>query len=321
MALITELVTTTLKNRDSKRGDLVLKNNAFLTALKKKGKIIKENGGEKLYQPLSYQSNGTEMWYSGLERLNTTQRQTITMAEYDWKQAAVAVVFSGLEIDVQNTGKHQAISLAEFRISNAESSLGNMLEEGVFSDGTGSGGKQLTGLQAQIDSTPTTGTVGGIDRATYAWWQNEATVSGTAASSSNIKSRMGAMYTSLIRGTDRPDMLVADDNYWGFYHDSLSDIQRITNAGNQFAESGFLTLDYKGTPVILAGGKGGFCPANTMYFINTDYFYFKVASGRFMQTLGGKREPVDQDGFVKLIAFAGNITSSDLSLQGVLTQS
>jgi hypothetical protein len=322
MSLIKEIVSTTLRNRDSKRGDLVANNNALLYALKKKGKIQKVLGGEKLYQPLTFQSNGNEQWYSGMEELSVSQRQTITMAEYEWKQASVAVVFSGLETDVQNVGKHQAIDLAEFRIENAESSLGNLIEAGIFSDGTGAGGKQITGLQAQIATVPTSGTVGGIDRVNYTWWRNGTTVSGTAATKANIQERMNLAFMSRVRGTDRPDLLVGDDAYWAFYHDSLTEIQRITNVGNQFGEAGFMTLDYKGVPFVHAGGKGGSCRTNTIYFLNTKHFFFKVAQGRFMETAkAGKRYPINQDGHVELLLFAGNLTSSDLSLQHVLTQS
>jgi hypothetical protein len=56
-----------------------------------------------------------------------------------------------------------------------------------------------------------------------------------------------------------------------------------------------------------------------MYFLNTDYLYYRPAAGRNFEALGGERESVNQDAMVKLIVWAGNMTLSNGSLQGVLT--
>jgi len=109
------------------------------------------------------------MYYSGSETLNIGASDVITAAEFDWKQAAVAVQASGLEIDVQNTGKEMVIDLLEARIKNAERTMKNNITSGLYSDGTGTGGKQIGGLQLLVADDPTTGTVGGINRATYSF--------------------------------------------------------------------------------------------------------------------------------------------------------
>ena len=72
-----------------------------------------------------------------------------------------AVVASGLETEVQNTGEAAVFDLLEERIKNAERTMANLVATGLFSDGTGSGGKQLTGLLAMCDSTPLTTVYGG----------------------------------------------------------------------------------------------------------------------------------------------------------------
>jgi len=45
----------------------------------------------------------------------------------------------------------------------------------AWSDGTGNSSKDLGGLQFLISTTPTTGTVGGINRATFSFWRNQQT--------------------------------------------------------------------------------------------------------------------------------------------------
>jgi hypothetical protein len=318
---LSEIVTTTLRNRTGKLADNVTKNNALLDRLKKRGKVKTVSGGRSIVQELEYAENSTYKRYSGYETLNISPSDVFTAAEFDYKQAAVAVSISGLE-QLQNTGENAIIDLLGSRIRNAEKTMMNNIAADCYSDGTADGGKQIGGLQLLVAKTPTSGTVGGIDRATWTFWRNQATVSGTAASATNIQDRMNTMALSLVRGTDRPDLIVADTNYYQFYLNSLQAIQRITNP--DMGAAGFTSLQYFGhggaADVVLDGGIGGACPTNTMYFLNTDYIHFRPHADRNMVPLGDERFAVNQDAMVKLIGFAGNMTVSNASLQGVLSQ-
>ena len=60
---------------------------------------------------------------------------------------------SGLE-EIQNAGKEQMIDLLASRIDVAEASIANTLSNSIYSDGTGHGGKEVTGLQNQVDHEP-----------------------------------------------------------------------------------------------------------------------------------------------------------------------
>lgn len=318
---LNEITTTTLRNRTGKLADNMLKNNAILRELSKKGNMKPVDGGRTIVQELEYAENATFKRYSGYETLNISPSDVFTAAEFDFKQAAVAVSISGLE-ELQNSGEEQIINLLSARIKNAEKTMMNNISGDLYSDGTADGGKQIGGLQLLVSKTPTTGTVGGIDRATWTFWRNRATVSGTAASATNIQDRMNTMALSLVRGTDRTDLIIADTNYYQFYLNSLQAIQRITDT--DMAGAGFTSLKYFGagasTNVVLDGGYGGFCPANTMYFLNTDYIHYRPHSKRNMVPIGDERYAVNQDAMVKLIGFAGNMTLSNAFLQGVLSQ-
>jgi hypothetical protein len=52
--------------------------------------------------------------------------------------------------------------------------------------------------------------------------------------------------------------------------------------------------------------------------LNTDYIFFRPHRERNFVVLDGERFGVNQDAMVKLIAWAGNMTCSNRSLQGVL---
>ena len=43
---------------------------------------------------------------------------------------------------------------------------------------------------------------------------------------------MDSLAVQLIRGTDKPDLIVADNNYYRLYLQSLQSIQRISDSGS-----------------------------------------------------------------------------------------
>lgn len=317
---ITEIVATTLRNRSGVVADNVTKNNALLNRLKKKGKVKVVNGGRTIVQEIEYAENGTYKRYSGYEQLNISPSDVFTGAEYNYAQSAVAVSISGLEL-IQNSGDEQVIDLLEGRISNAEKTMANNTSLDCYSNGTADGGRQIGGLQLLVATTPTN-TVGGIDASTTvgAFWKNTAfsaaTDGGAAATAANITDYMNRVYLQQVRGTDKPDLIVADNNYYRLYLESLQAIQRI--ASDTEASAGFTSLKYMSSDVVLDGGYGGGAPTNTMFFLNTDYIYFRPAKGRMFEPLGDERFAVNQDAMVKLIGFAGNMTVANRRLQAVL---
>lgn len=293
--------------------------------LKQKGKSKPFSGGREIMQELRYAQNQTFMWYSGFEFLNVSLNDTMTAARFPIKQAAIAVVLSGLE-ELQNRSEEEMIDLIEARVDTAEDTFWNQMSAAVYSDGTGYGGKQVTGLAALVSKAPTSGTVGGLDRAVQTWWQNAAVNANTdtrgVVTSTNIQSYMNSTTIGLKRNTDGVDLIVADNNYYLAYLSSLQAIQRITD--DKLGAAGFTSLKYlgagKSVDVVLDGGKNGQIPANTMYFLNTDYLFYRPHSGRNFKVIGGDRTNINQDAITRLMAWAGNMTVSNSSLQGVLWQ-
>lgn len=312
---LSEIITTTLRNRSGELADNVSKGNALLMRLKEKG-AWKQASGRSIVQELDYAENGTFMYYSGGEVLNIGSSDVISSAEFDWKQAACAVVATGLEVDVQNTGKEAIIDLLESRIKNAQRTMKNNICNGMYSDGTGTGGKQIGGLQLLVADAPSTGIVGGINRANYSFWQNQvydaSTDGGTAATAANIQTYMNALYLECTRGGDKPDLILSDAAYYKLFWGSLQAIQRITDS--KMAEAGFQSIKFAGADVVYEDNTG--MPANHMYFLNTDYIFLRYAPKRLFKPLE-KVQSINQDAMVQLITFAGNMTTSNASLQGV----
>lgn len=313
-----EILTTTLYNRTRKLADNVSKNTALLKRLNSKNKIKPVDGGAAILQELEYAENGTYVRYSGYDVLNISPSDVFTAAQFNFAQAAVAVSISGLEM-LQNSGKEKMIPLLESRIGNAERTMVNNISGDIYSDGTASGGKQIGGLQLLVPDTPTSGVVGGIDRATWAFWQPQKQSFATAGYTpgpSTIQTMMNRLWVSQVRNADKPDLIVADNTYWRYYLESLQAIQRI--ASDEMASAGFMSLKFMSADVVFDGGYGGSAPSSHMYFLNTDYIFLRPHTDRNMVPLEPDRFSVNQDAMVKLIAWAGNMTISNSFLQGVL---
>lgn len=335
---LSEIVTTTLRSRTGTLQDNVSRNNALLARLKTKNRIKTFSGGRTIVQELDYANNQTFLWYSGYQTLNISPSQVFTSGEFPIRQAALAVSISGLE-ELQNSGDEAIIDLLEGRVENGERTFLNGLSMGAYGDGsvTNSPG----GLQLLVASSPTSGVVGGIDRAQWSFWRNivysALTDGGAATSAANIQAYMDSLWVQLIRGRDAPDLIVADNTMYKFYLQSMQAIQRVTDSNADVAKLGFQTLKYNTADVVLDGGYQGQSsdplpfkvstdtsavggvPTGFMYFLNTMYLHYRPHARRNMVPLDPDRFSMNQDAMVRLLGWAGNFTLSNAFLQGLIS--
>ncbi len=238
---------------------------------------------------------------------------------------------------VKNNSEEAIINLLEGRVKNGERTFLNGLSQGAYGDGTVA--NSIGGLQLLVADSPTTGTVGGIDRSQFSFWQNitfsASTNGGAPTSAANIQDYMDQLYVQLVRGNDHPDLIVADNAMYRFYLSSLQAIQRL-QGDTELANLGFETLKYLNADVVLDGGYQGQAsdplpfqtsgsanaiggaPASHMYFLNTNFIHWRPYAGRNMVPLDPDRFSVNQDAMVRLIGWAGNASLSCAFLQGVI---
>jgi hypothetical protein len=323
---VTDLIATTIQQRSGNLADDLTNNNALLKRLKQRGNVRPVSGGNVILEEIMYNDTTTNNAnsYSGYELLNISPDSPISAAQFSLTQYAAAVTMSGLEM-LQNSGKEQIIDLLDGRMQVSEGRLLNRIASDIYLDGTGNGGKNITGLAAAVADT-STNVYGGIDRNTTigTFWKNVVysgvTNGGAAVSGANIQQYMTALAIQLVRGNDKADLIVADNNYYGFYVNSLQAIQRIASADEGAA--GFASLKFYGggtsADVVLDGGIGGNATASHMWFLNTKYLFLRPHKNRNFVPIGGERQAINQDAIVKLIGWAGNLTCSGGQFHGVL---
>lgn len=325
-AAITDIIATTIQQRSGELADNLTNNNALLKKLKARGNVRPVSGGNVILEEIMYNDPTTNNAnsYSGYELINISPDSPISAAQFSLTQYADAVTMSGLEM-LQNSSKEQIIDLLDGRMAVSEARLLNRIASDIYLDGTGNGGKNITGLAAAVPDT-NTNVYGGIDRNTTigAFWKNivysGVTNGGAAVSAANIQQYMTALSLQLVRGNDKADTIVADNNYYSLYVNSLQAIQRIASADE--AGAGFASLKFYGggtsADVVLDGGVGGNATANHMWFLNTKFIFLRPHKDRNFVPIGGERQAINQDAIVKLIGWAGNLTCSGAQFQGVL---
>ena len=316
---ITDIIATTIQSRSGELADNLTQNNAILQRLNQKGNVRPFSGGNVILEELFYDDSTTNNAnsYSGYEVLNIAPDSPISAAQFKIAQYADSVTMSGLEM-LQNSSKEAIIDLLDGRMQVSEARLLNRISGDLYGDGTGNGGKNLDGLGAAVAAVPTSGTYGGINRATWTFWQNQIT---TGATSANILASMTTAAIKQIRGTDKADLIVAGNTMYQYYVGALQSIQRI--AAEESGAAGFASLKFYGggtsADVVLGGGYGSQETATYMYMLNTNYIFLRPHKERNFVPIGGERQSINQDAIVKLYGWAGNLTTSNSFLQGLLT--
>jgi hypothetical protein len=325
---VSDIVATTIEYRNKKISDNVRKNNALLTRLQERGNEKTVSGGSVIFEELSFAENGNGGAYSGYDLLPVNAQDVISAAQFNIKQYAVPVVISGLE-QLQNSGKEAMIDLMESRLAVAEATMANIISAGIYGDGTSYNGKAITGLDVAVPYTATssqTTAYGGITPATgtitefwrsYSVGQQAIPTGGTTGTMQGL---MNTTWSNLVRGGDKPDLIIMDNNYWSIYLSTLQVIQRFTDPGE--AKLGFPAVKYMTSDVVLDGGIGGYAYSNSttggaMYFLNTKYLKWRPHKDRnFVPLSPNRRYSVNQDAEVQILAWAGNLTCSGRKFQG-----
>jgi hypothetical protein len=316
-SVFSELVTTTFRKHQKELNDAVSNNNALLRRLYDRGQVKHLDGGLTIVEPLEYAENGTYQRYSGYDILDIGASDVMTSAEFAWRQIAISITASGEDLR-KNSGDSRIINLVKSRMKNAIHTFKNNFSVDLYSDGTLP--NQINGLQALVADTGL-GTVGGINASTWAFWRNKvqsaaAPIQGggavTVSETTIEKQIMLPLWLEMVRGSDKPDLIVADNNYYMHFEASQLSLKRYTESGSKTA--GFPSLKYKTADVIYDGGSG--IPDDHMYFLDTNNLYLvahKDADMDMMPEVGS----YNQDAVVKTILWMGNLAVSNRARQGV----
>jgi len=302
------VLSTTLANYKEKLEDNIFKTIPLYHKLYSDGKKRTLSGGDSIVVPLMYGKNTTVAGYSGYGIIDTTPQEGITAAKYNWKQIGGSVSISGKEAR-QNSGAEQIINLLKSKTMQLENSMREYMGGKLFAASTTDAGTDPHGLATIV---ATSGTVGGIAKATYSWWQSQT---GTAASfAANGLDEMRNLFNdcSQFSAADHPDFIITDQTNFERYEKILQPQERFNDS--KTADGGFQNLLFKAVPLTWDPQ----CTAGKMYLLNTKYLELVVHSDADLK-FGEFQEPENQDAKVAKMIWMGELTVSNCAKQGVLT--
>lgn len=317
-SVFNDLVSTTFRNHKKEIADAVTNHNALYRKLNAKGRVRTVDGGLSIALPVEYASNSNYQRYSGYDPLAVGASDVVTTAEYPWCQVSVNVTASGRELRI-NKGENAFLNLVKTRVKNAQKSMANGLSQDIYSAGSLS--NQINGIQALIADAGT-GTVGGINSSTFGFWANAVQSAATPLQGGSaitpgpttIESLMLPLYLALTRGTDVPDLIVMDTNYFTFYEQSQTSLKRY--APSDEGQGGMVSMKYKTSDVVFDSSASGI-PSNHGYFLNTDYLELVVHEDANMEIMDELRA-VNQDATVTPCLWMGNLGTSNRKYEGVM---
>ena len=311
-----ELAAITIAKYSPTLADNVTNNVPLLYYIKQSGNLREvTDGGLQILENLRYGDNASFKWFNGYEELSVTPTDDFTVAAFDWKECNANVIFSGRDLAI-NSGDSKKFDLIDNKRQSTEDTITNNLGAALYYSNTESSGKAIGGLQHLVADTATSGTVGGINRATStnSFWRNQVydfSDQGVVASASTIVAAMGSLYRLCTRNADMPDLISFDDVYYGYFEAAMQAQQRFTESRE--AQTGFITVRYKNAKVLYDPNAS----ASHGYFLNTKYLKFRPHKDVNMK-VGRPKYPTNQNATVLPLNWMGNMTCSNCAVNGVM---
>lgn len=152
-------------------------------------------GNQKINLPVKGDYTVGMQGYTHNDTVSYTNPTNIKRVEYPWKEVHSGITVThtelkidGISVDSTNGAKtsehsgrdiHVLTGLLEDKLDDMGESWSRKFDAMLHKDGT-QDSKEVPGIALLIAKDPTTGTLGGLDRATNTWWRNRSSVNNTA---------------------------------------------------------------------------------------------------------------------------------------------
>lgn len=270
----------------------------------------KDFPGAKQYvqEKLRTGNDSNFQWFSPDGEVSYNRKRTLDEANFSWGSAHDGFALTEEELlqnyisvtDDKNAApttseKHQFVNLITENTETLKLGFAEKFDYDLHLDGTQSA-DAIPGLDALVSTTPTVGTVGGINRATNAFWRNHASTA-IASTTGLLSAELEKAWRNCTRvGGNAPNLLMAGSKFIDAYRAELRATQQITiNAGGNGVgkmDAAIGDLSFRGTPIVwdpvlddLQAATGASVAWDKrLYMLNTRYLKLRPAKGQDMVT-------------------------------------
>lgn len=303
------LYTSTWQARKKKIENAWMNSNPVFYLLSSKGKVENQKGGRYIELPLEYSENST---FTAIGRGGTVSldaQEILTTAFYEWRYYAINVTRFHTD-DQKNSGEPQIFKRVDKELKNAKNTIIENLETQIF---TAQAGLHINGFPDFFDTTPATGTVGGLNRATYDWWRNQTKDGSGRAFSTYGRRDLTNAFNTVIANGGKPSLLVSDQTVYELYDEEVFEIQRGYIDDKGMKDIGQGEFVFKGVPWTWSRSA----TAATINIIDMDKFYLIRDPSEWFKMTRWKDIPNQPEDYVTQILMTLNLCCSNLKHQNV----
>jgi len=285
-SLLATLATQMFENYNPEMGDAIINKNFTLAWLKSKAEkeVV---GGLDFAEPIMKAQN-TNFGFTNKFTVLPSNYQTPTDALRFQVATLTGVVPINYIHTLQNEGKSQIVKFLETLKEQAVTTVSDQVN-GAMWNASPVENIDPESLRTIVSDTPTTGSIGGVDRATYTWARNKvnATTISSVGSAAGIAS-LFSFYAQLGgAANDTPDFAVTTTtifgNIMGFYAGTnrrLTSDAKMTKVGIKSIElMPGCELGYDGEAGVATDGVTAACPASHLYYLNSKHLFYKILRG------------------------------------------
>lgn len=263
---------------DKSRRKLIMasiKSNALVAWMFASDRVETEDGGANITNPMTFGRNpniSSFQYYDAQPMVQTNEFNTVG---YGWSRVGGSLIMSDQEQD-ENRGEAQIFKLLTAKMDVLEASIQEKFSSYFYATGSGT---DPNGLGNVIPDDPTTGTIGGISRATESQWRTSAYQFSGNLDSTNIEEAFDDILMDLKLKGDKPDLILLGRNIVRTYRQAVRDKLMInigdTKSGKAMYDLGFEGFTHNGVMCMYDED----CGVNRAYFINSKYLRLHILKG------------------------------------------
>jgi len=269
---IATVLNSTLTKSRKKLIMASIKSNALQAWAFATNRVEFEDGGHEITNPLTLGRNPNISSYEYFDEQQITQTNEFDTVSYNWSRVGGTVVISDQEED-ENQGTAQIFKLMKAKMEVLEESIKEKFSSYLYAV---SSGTDPQGLGDLIPDDPTTGTLGGINRASESQWRSSAYDFDGNIDSTNIEEVFDDVLLDLTMKSNKPDIILTGRNLYRTYRTAVRDKVVInlseSNSGKKMMDLGFAGVKHQNIPMLYDED----CPVNKAYFINSQFLRLHI---------------------------------------------
>ena len=314
---VDNLLTTTWYDVRPKLFGDIFKITPLLDLLEKTGKVkSRVPDGTHFEIPIAYgKLTQNQKWFGRGDTFGEAEAQFMTRLLYPVRNFGDSIVRMW-DDERKNRGNARVLDYVQEVINNHKAAFSESLSEALWSAAPAA--NAINSLPVLISTTPTSGTVGGIDRSKNPYLVNQTKDMSGLTIESNLLDEMETMWNNCSKyktaGKKSPDMIVTTQTIYERY-------QKLTRAMGIYSYSdpgraidlGAGDTMFKGAPIVWDLD----CPEGTMYFLNSDTMEFCYDPTFYMQMTEWKAKYNSLDRYAQVVTVC-NLVFNNFLKNGVL---